>query len=188
MKTFLVFSCCLLLGLSGPIYAQQAAGTSDGAAKRWATTGWSNSVEIGYLHQFKSETDSDDEFDVNRFAASYSLGYGFSPSLRASLSIGYTGHDYSFDNKGDGDFQQGWNRVDSFRISLPVFWQAGEKWDAILVPTLRTSAESGASFDDGVNGGVIGGVSYRVSERLSLGPGLGVLSQIEDDVSIFGEY
>ncbi len=54
-----------------------------------------------------------------------------------------------------------------------------------MIPTLRTTAESGADFGDAITGGGLAGFSYRFGDRLTLGPGIGVISQIEDDPSVF---
>ena len=60
-----------------------------------------------------------------------------------------------------------------------------EQWTLFAIPTLRFYGESGADSGDSATGGALAGVSYRVNDRLTIGPGLGVLSQIEDSVSIF---
>ena len=52
-------------------------------------------------------------------------------------------------------------------------------------PVLSFSAEDDASLSDSFTGGGIVGVSYRSSETFSIGVGLGVLSQIDDDAAIF---
>jgi hypothetical protein len=61
----------------------------------------------------------------------------------------------------------------------------GERWTLFAVPSLRWAAEDGASLDDGAFGGILAAASYRFSDRLSIGPGLGVFTEIEDDTSVF---
>jgi len=60
-----------------------------------------------------------------------------------------------------------------------------QELDIYAIPTLRFNAESGASLNDGKNGGVLAGAAYRVNDRLTIGPGIGVFSEIEDDTSFF---
>ena len=54
-----------------------------------------------------------------------------------------------------------------------------------LSPTLRFTAESGADLGDSIQGGGFAGFSYRFSDRLTLGPGIGTVTQIEDSASVF---
>ncbi len=51
--------------------------------------------------------------------------------------------------------------------------------------SLRSSVEKGAPLEDGLSGGGFAGAIYKVNSRLSIGPGLGVITQIEDSPSIF---
>jgi hypothetical protein len=54
-----------------------------------------------------------------------------------------------------------------------------------LIPTLQFFAENGADLGDAMRGGGFVGISYRFGDRLTLGPGIGVLSQIEDSATVF---
>ena len=55
----------------------------------------------------------------------------------------------------------------------------------MLFRSVRWAAESGGDLGEAMTGGLIAGASYRFSDRLRIGPGLGVFGEIEDDVSIF---
>jgi hypothetical protein len=52
-------------------------------------------------------------------------------------------------------------------------------------PVLQFSREDGADWGDSFTGGAILGASYECSDDLTLGGGVGVVSQIEDDVRFF---
>ena len=54
-----------------------------------------------------------------------------------------------------------------------------------MVPSFRVTKESGADTGDATTGGGFAGFSYRFSDRLTIGPGIGVISQIEDSASVF---
>jgi hypothetical protein len=60
-----------------------------------------------------------------------------------------------------------------------------DELSAFIMPSLRSTGESGASFDETLTGGVLAGVAYRFGDRLTLGPGLAVFSQLEDNASVF---
>jgi outer membrane receptor protein involved in Fe transport len=53
------------------------------------------------------------------------------------------------------------------------------------MPSLRFNAESGASLGDGRTVGLLAGAGYRVNDRLTIGPGIGVFSELEDSASFF---
>jgi len=78
-----------------------------------------------------------------------------------------------------------WENVRDARISAPLFWRPNRDWSLFAIPTVRWNAETGASLGDGVNGGLLAAASYRVNDRLSIGPGVGFFSEIEDDADWF---
>ena len=78
-----------------------------------------------------------------------------------------------------------WGRIREVRVSAPIRYVANQHWTVFAIPSLRFNAESGASLGDGQTGGLLTGVSYRVSDSLSIGPGLGAFTEIEDDASFF---
>jgi hypothetical protein len=147
--------------------------------------GWSTFLRGGYLYQSKTDIDNGGEFSVNRFFVQGGVTY--SPQIRRSVSLalgyGYDGYDFS----GSGRFgaRQLWSDINSYRISAPVRWGFEDKWTLFFIPTLRFTAENGANLDDAAQGGGFAGFSYRFSDRLTLGPGIGALTQIEDSASVF---
>jgi len=165
--------------------ASQAQNPESGRNVPYGKIGWSTFLRGGYLHQFKTDIDNGGEFSVDRFFVQGGVTY--SPQIRRSVSLalgyGYDGYDFS----GSGGFGalQPWSSINSYRLSTPVRWGFDDKWTLFFIPTLRFTAESGADLDDAVQAGGFGGFSYRFSDRLTLGPGIGVLTQIEDSASVF---
>jgi hypothetical protein len=68
---------------------------------------------------------------------------------------------------------------------MPVRWGFDEEWTIFAIPTLRFVAESGAELEDSMQGGGFAGISYRFGDRLTIGPGIGVMSEIEDSATVF---
>jgi hypothetical protein len=64
-------------------------------------------------------------------------------------------------------------------VSIPVRWGFDKAWTLFSIPTLRFVTESGAGLEDAMKGGGFAGISYRFGDRLTIGPGIGVMSQIE---------
>lgn len=175
---------CLVftLGFSSAVQAQSP---KLGGKMPYGDTGWSTFLRGGYLRQLKTDIDNGGDFSVDRFFVQGGVTY--SPEIRRSISLavgyGYDGYDFS----ASGGFAalQPWSNIHSYRVSAPVRWGFDDKWTLFVIPTLRSTAESGADLDNGVQGGGFAGFSYRFSDRLTLGPGIGVLTQIEDSASVF---
>jgi hypothetical protein len=142
---------------------------------------WVPSFRMGYLHQFDADIDNGGSFSVDR--ASFRLGVSrvFDRDRTVGISLGYGYDDYDFSDLVD----EPWSNIHSLRLGLPVRWKIAEDWRLFAVPTVRSTAESGANFSDGVTGGFIGGVSYTFGQNLTIGPGIGVLTQLEDSASVF---
>ena len=170
---FLLMNICFA-PLAGASEQSRTGNTSNGSP-------WSFSLRGGYAYQFDADLDRGDSFSTSSLFIQG--GPVYSPDHRRSVSLsfgyGYDGYDFS------GTRQAPWQDVHSLRLSAPVRWGFGREWTFIGVPTLRFTAENSSDWGDGVTGGGFAGVSYRVSDRLTIGPGIGILSQLEDDVSIF---
>lgn len=147
--------------------------------------GWQWTLQGGAVHQFESSLDSGGDMSASRFFVSGGIGKMFYGRWRLGAALGYGETDYSFSgNTGFGGLDP-WNRIRDLRVSLPIQYFASESWTLYAIPTLRYNAESGASLSDGRNGGVLAGAAYRINDRLTIGPGFGVFSEIEDDTSFF---
>jgi hypothetical protein len=142
-------------------------------------------VRGGAVHQFKTDIDDGGEFSINRLFIQPGVRFLVNPTTSASISVGFGHNNYDFSG-GDGFAGlRPWGTANTWRLSTPVRWTPDDKWTVFGFPTLRFAAESGANLTDGATVGGLIGVSYKFSESLTIGPGLGVLGQIEDDVSLF---
>jgi len=78
-----------------------------------------------------------------------------------------------------------WGEVRDIGLSLPVRFTAGQA-DIFIAPSLRYDYEDGADREDGQTAGAFLGFAWRFSDSLSLGPALGVFTELEsDDLNIF---
>ena len=169
----------------------QEAATGDPDAES-ASQAWSRAaakplqfvVEGGAVHQFEASIDSGGDFDVDRFYIQPGLRWRASESVNVSLGLGFGYDSYSFDGGGFAALRP-WSDIRTARIGAFVQWQVNEKWNVFAIPSLRSAFETGADLDSGLQGGLLGGFSYKVNENLSIGPGIGWLTQIEDSDSIF---
>lgn len=99
-------------------------------------------------------------------------------SLGVFVSSGRIDYDFS-------DTVAPWGEVRDIGLSLPVRYTVGRA-DIFVSPSLNYNHEQGADREDGQTAGAFLGVAWRFSDSLSLGPALGVFSELEsDDLNIF---
>jgi hypothetical protein len=141
---------------------------------------WSFPVRAGVAHQFETGIDGGGDFSVNRLFIEPGVQrfIGTTASVGFTLGLGYDGYDFS------GGFSP-WSDVQTVNLSAPLRWRMDESWTLFGIPSLRFNAEQGADLGDGMTGGVLAGFAYRFSDTLTLGPGLGVITQIEDRTQFF---
>jgi hypothetical protein len=145
-------------------------------------TGWFTSFRGGYVHQFRSSLDAGGELDVNRFAVEGSVGYQPSYTRSVALGVGYDLNDYGFSGSGG---ISGWGNVHTLRLGAPLRWGVDDHWTIFVIPSIRWNAEDGADWGQALEGGGFAGFSYRFGDRLTLGPGFGAITQLEDSTSFF---
>jgi len=165
--------------------AVQAQNIESARTMPYRKTEWSMFLQGGYLHQFKTDIGNSSEFNVDRFFVQGGMTYSPQIRRRVSLALGYRYDDYHFSGLGGFGAIHPWSQINSYRISTPVQWGFDYKWTMFFIPILRSSAERSADLDDAIQGGGFAGFSYRFSDRLTLGPGIGVVTQIEDSASVF---
>lgn len=108
--------------------------------------------------------------------------YAFENGATAGIvgSVGRFNYDFNFSGN------QPWEDVNDLRISVPVRFPVGGNATALVSPGVRWDYQSGASAEDGVTYGVFAGLAWQVSDRLTIGPALGMFTQIEDnDLDVF---
>jgi len=125
------------------------------------------------------------DFSVFRVFGQASVGYALDRDTRVSLSLGYGLTAYDFGGGAGLGGGEPWQDIRDLRVSLPVFFSPAENVTALVIPSIRWNAETGADLGDGQTEGVLAGFSYRFSDSLSIGPGVGVFSEIDGDTSVF---
>lgn len=143
------------------------------------------SLQGGALYQIESDLDDGGGFSVVRGYIEPGVTYSFGPlgSIGLSIGVGHSAYDFS-----PGAFiggQEPWGGVNDLRVSLPIRWAATPSVQIFAVPSVRFDWETGAEMTDGLTAGALLGAAWRVNDRLTIGPGVGVFSDIEDDVSFF---
>jgi hypothetical protein len=138
-------------------------------------------VEGLAAYQGKSDIDSGGDVALTRYFAGASLTRVDPLSgLILGVRIGAGGTDYDF-----GGGVAPWGDIEDSRISLFLRARVGDRMSVIVAPSLRYASETGASRSDGQTEGVFAAVTWEVNESLTIGPGVGVFSRLEQDRQIF---
>jgi hypothetical protein len=129
--------------------------------------------------------DSEGSFSVNRWFASMGLNYVWDFRNSIGISFGGGGSKYDFDDLtaiGDG---APWKEIEDTRISITGRFGFGDSGSIILIPTARYNGEKDSNTSDGRTYGLFAAAAWRISEDLTIGPGIGVFSRLEDGTRIF---
>ena len=152
-----------------------AAASAQEAGQEYGPWVWS--VAGGAVNQFSSNfSDGPGDVSVTRAFLGGGLGYAWDRDTTAAVSIGVGSTDYDFSSEAQIDGREPWGRIEEYRLSVPIRFSPTEKVSAIVIPSIRSYAESGAS--DGRSEGVLGGFSWKFSDTLSIGPGAGWFSDV----------
>lgn len=135
-------------------------------------------------HQSEADmTDNGGSFNVDRWFVNGGAMFAWSARTSVGVSVGGGKAIYEFDgNRFGGDW---WNDITDTRVSLVGRVGLGKTGVLTVIPTLRNNTEDGAGSGDGQTYGLFVAASWRVSEDLTIGPGLGVFSRLEDGTRIF---
>jgi hypothetical protein len=129
--------------------------------------------------QGKADLDGGGDVGVTRYFGSLSASRISPGGTILGVSLGAGGADYDF---GGAPL---WKDVRERRLSVSFRTRLGERASMILIPSVRETAEDGASLSDGRTWGVFGALFWDVSDTLTIGPGIGVFTQLEQDRSVF---
>jgi hypothetical protein len=147
---------------------------------------WVWGLSGGVVEQLDTDlSDAESEMGVTRSFAQASLGYAWDRNTTISLSVGAGKTDYDFSPLATIDGQQPWGKIENYSVSVPIRFAPSETTNVILIPSVRTSKESGASSSEGRTEGIIGGMSWKMSDTLTLGPGLGWFSEVGGGSNVF---
>jgi hypothetical protein len=137
------------------------------------------------VYQFETYSDGGGSFSVNRFFIQTGASYAPDFLRNVSLAAGYGFDSFQFSGSTGFAALRPWKTVHSFRISAPMRWGFNKRWTLFVLPTVRTALEDGAALKDSFMGGGFAGFTYRFGDRLTIGPGIGVITEIEDTPTVF---
>lgn len=133
---------------------------------------------FGYRTDADIDGSGNGDFNETRFSVTGlgTININEKWTVNPILSYRYSTYDFS-----DGDL---WDDINTVRLTPLVQYQLDERWTIFGGPSVGFSGESDADLSTAFTFGAIAGVRYKFSPTLTVGGGLGVFSQIEDDASI----
>lgn len=140
-------------------------------------------VSGGYLHEFASDFSGGGSVSVNRLFGGAGVAVQFHPEVKGTVGLAWGGDWYRFE--GDSALSPTpdaapWTDVHAVTALAMGNWQIDPRWSANLGLRVGVAGERRAKVADSL---VFGGnlaVSYSFSEKLTLGGGALVQTQIED--------
>lgn len=145
---------------------------------------WIFSFDVGGLHQSEADLkDREGDFAVDRWFARAGVDYAWDRRHSLGVSVGGGSSDYTFGDLSGS--QAPWGKVEDFRLALTGRFAISDTGTAMIIPTVRLNGEEGASSSDSDTLGLFAAAFWRVSDTLSIGPGLGVFSQLKGGTRVF---
>ncbi|MDP7070821.1 MAG: hypothetical protein QF561_05685 [Phycisphaerales bacterium] len=89
------------------------------------------------------------------------------------------------DNFGFSNMVAPWGSINTTQVDAALQLQATQRWQVFGGGMARWAAEEGGSLGEGFVGGGAFGAAYAITEDLILGGGVGIQTQIEDDLLVY---
>lgn len=152
-----------------------------GAQTNAPPAGWAPFFRGGSIYTFDTGLDGGGDFSLHRYFVEGGMAYLFSRDRMVSFSAGYGQDDYHFSDLPVDP----WNNIENIRAGIFSLWAFDNNWTSFMAGSVRAYGEKGSEISEALTGAIFGGASYRFNDALSLGPGLGVVGQLEDDPLYF---
>ena len=140
----------------------------------------------GGVHQSEVDlSDSGGSFAVDRWFVSAGVDYAWDLRTSLGFSVGGGNSTYEFGDLAGLGGGEPWNKIKDARVSATWRFGFGETGSFIFIPSVRFNGESGASSSDSSTYGLYAAAAWRINENLTIGPGVGLFSRLEDSSRIF---
>jgi long-subunit fatty acid transport protein len=140
-------------------------------------------VTTGLAEQFNSNVDKGGSMSVTRFQAGLMVPFRLTDALvvNTSFKFGFDSYDFS---SMQGQWQGPWHNINTYTLASILQGTINDQWSIYGGGLVRESGETSAKFTEGYTGGGIIGVNFKCSDTLTIGGGLGIMSQLENHVLV----
>lgn len=147
---------------------------------------WYFRIDGGGVHQSEADLkDSAGGFSKDRWFVSAGVDYAWDQRTSIGISVGGGQSNYDFNDESEFAGGVPWNKIDDTRVTMTGRFGFGETGSVFIIPTLRFSGEKDASSSDSSTWGVFAAAMWRVKENLTIGPGIGIFSRLENGTKFF---
>ena len=143
-----------------------------------AQDGNADPYKIGLAIGYRADADIDDhggDFSELRFAVTGTRMFRINERVKLEPIAAYRFSHYDF------SMPDPWDDIHTMRGSVLVHYGINDQWSVFGGPSLAFSGEACADVGDAMTFGGALGVMYRWTERLVVGGGFTISSEIEDD-------
>lgn len=155
-------------------------------AQQRSQSPWVFKVDGGAAYQPEVDLKKNEGgFARDRWFFSAGADYGWSRRDSIGLSIGSGRSTYDFREDARSDGISPWNKIEESRVSVVGRFGLGENSSVIVIPSLRQTGENGASSSDSQTYGLLTAAFWKVRDTLTIGPGIGVFTRLEDGTRVF---
>jgi len=147
---------------------------------------WYFSIDGIGVHQSEADmNDSSGGFARDAWFARAGVDYAWSQQDSVGLSVGGGAYIYDFNAESGFGGGEPWHKVNDARVTLSGRFGIGKTGQLFIVPSVRFNGESGASASDSRTFGVFAAAAWRIRDNLTIGPGFGVFSRLENNARFF---
>jgi hypothetical protein len=144
------------------------------------------SLNGGFAAQTESDLkDTEGAFSVNRWFLAAGVDYVWDRRTSLGISFGAGESTYDFTGLTANGGEAPWGTAEDQRLSLIGRFGFGETGSVIIIPSYRYNGEKDSDSGEARTWGLLAGAAWRISEDLTIGPGIGVFSQLEDSSRVF---
>lgn len=173
-------SIIALITVSALLYAMPVS------AQQQQVGPWFFNIDLGGVHQSEADLkDSTGGFSKDRWFVGAGFDYAFSRRNSIGVSVGGGQTNYDFNDETDLGGGAPWDKIDDSRVTLNGRFGFGETGSIFIIPTLRYNGEKNASSSDSRTWGLFAAATWKVKENLTIGPGIGIFSRLEDGTKFF---
>lgn len=174
-----------LLALTPLAIAQGAGEAADAAARIEPSVKFNASLNLNSAYTFSHGHDADG--DVSTFNAGLNLVFlaTLDETKRLIFTYNTSYASYDFSGGGTSPFADPWDDVIGLSLGVRYIQRVAPKWDVLGGLSATSDREIGAEFSDSLALNGFAGARYAFSDSLTLGLGIAVITQLEDDPTIF---
>jgi hypothetical protein len=172
-----------------PATEEQAADMSDSGTLAAPTEAAGEKTPLaafstGFVEQFNTGIANGGTLSIARFNAGIKAPVQLADALRLTTSFRFNADNYDFRSE-QAQWGGAWQNIGTYTLASVLQAKYDEQWSFYGGGVVRQSGEmSGTKFKDGITGGGLGGATYKCSDTLSLGAGLGIMTQLENNATV----